>query len=59
MRPLRGQHISHDFDLRLIFDLNIWVNAKFGGYIFYTSRKSEFYLLLIVLVEGVRAGVLN
>ena len=37
-------HMSHDCDLHLIFDLNIGVNAKFGGYIFYASQKSEFYL---------------
>ncbi len=28
-------HMSCDFDLYLTFDLDIGVNTKFGGYIFY------------------------
>ncbi len=35
-------HMSHDFDLCLTFDLDVGVKAKFGRYIFYASRKSEF-----------------
>ena len=37
--------MSHDFDFRLTFDLDIGVKAQIGGYIFYASRKSDFYLL--------------
>ncbi len=43
------RHMSHDFDLGLTFDLDIWVNAKFGGYMFYASQKSELYLLSMSL----------
>ncbi len=38
--------MSRDFDVHLIFDLDIGVKANFGGYILHASRKSEFYLLL-------------
>ncbi len=43
-------HTSRDFDC-LSFDLDIGVNAKFSGYIFYASRKSEFYCYLISLKQ--------
>ena len=36
-------NMSLDFDLCLSFDLNIGVNVKFGGYIFYASQKFDFY----------------
>ena len=38
-------HMSCDFELRLTFDLDMGVNAKLGGYIFYASRKS--WVLLV------------
>ena len=36
VHTLTDLHMSHDFDLHLTFDLDILVNTKFGGYIFYT-----------------------
>ncbi len=38
-------HMSSDFDLCLTFGIDIEVNVKFGGYIFYASRKSDFFLV--------------
>ena len=40
-------HMLRDFDVCLTFDLDIGVNGKFSGYIFYASQKSEFYLFQI------------
>ena len=40
-------HMSCDFDLCLTLDLDIGVNVKFSGYIFYATQKIEFYLLII------------
>ena len=45
-------HMSHDFDLSLTFDLDIGVDVKFVGYIFYASRKSKFYTLLTLKYGG-------
>ena len=39
-------HMSHDFDLHLTFDLDVGVNAKFGGHIFYASRKFEYFTIV-------------
>ena len=40
-------YMSRDFEPHLTSDLDIGVNTKFGGYIFYASRKSKFNLLLL------------